>query len=163
MAVSLIVDWSTRAADLAAAWPSYAILLGAMVLDILTGIAAAIGTKTLSSNVSWKGMMKKLATLFVVALAVLLEPIVPGHFPLGTGAAMAFIVTEALSVLENAGRLGVLPPFLLREALQKLQQDPRVTAVHVEAPSSTEVRVSAKPKDTSVAGGRRGDDPPADP
>lgn len=159
MTLSFIIDLTGRAADLAAAWPIYSVLIGAMVLDILTGLAAAFGTKTLSSSVSWKGMMRKLATLMVVALAVLLEPIVPGNLALGTLAAIGFIVSEALSVLENAGRLGVLPPFLLKDALVKLQQGQAVNA-QVSVPPSTELRIEAHPRDDAVVGGQRRNDPP---
>lgn len=160
--MNVIVTAVDRAADLAAAWPVYKILLGAMVLDVLTGMAASFGTKTLSSSVCWKGIMRKLATLMVVALAVLLEPIVPGHLALGTLAALGFLVSESLSVLENAGRLGVLPPFLLKDALIKLQQA-APASVRVEAPASMDLRVSATPKDDSVLGGQRWTDPPDHP
>lgn len=162
MAVTFVLDLTARASAAAAAWPTFPILLGAMLLDVLTGLAAAFGTKTLSSSVSWRGMMKKFATVMVVALAVLLEPIVPGQVPLGTLATVGFIVSEALSVLENAGRLGVLPPFLLRDALQKLQAGATVMA-HVEGPPGTEVRVEARPKDDALVGGQRKTDPPAPP
>lgn len=123
--MNVYVDQALRLVN---AWPVYWILFGAMALDILTGLSAAVGTKTLSSTVSWLGMMRKFATWSVVALAVLLEPLIGGQVPLGIMTATCFIVTEGLSVLENAGRLGVLPPFLLKDALAKLQATTTVQA-----------------------------------
>jgi len=166
MSVNVVLNFADRAGALAAAWPIYSILLGAMLLDLLTGTAAAIGTRTLSSNVSWKGMMKKLATLMVVALAVLLEPIVPGNLALGTIAAIGFIVAESLSVLENAGRLGVLPPILLKDALLKLQQTQQgvsgaAGAVQIQAPPTVDLKIETRGHNDMMPGGKRKTDPPA--
>ena len=144
--------------DLYAAWPIYVILAGLMVLDVISGVLAAFGTKTLNSTVSWLGIAKKLGTWVFVATALLVERLLGGQIPLGVLTATGFCVTEGLSILENGHRMGLLPPFILREALEKLNS--QVTAT-VSAPASSEVEITAKPRETAIPGGQRRDDPPA--
>ena len=49
-------------------------LLVIMVLDYLTGVIKAIYTKTISSEIGFKGLLKKITILIIVALSnVLLE------------------------------------------------------------------------------------------
>jgi len=105
--------------------PVYWTLLGFMALDIATGLLAAVATKTLDSTVSFKGITKKMLILLVVVAAALLGSNSQAlgltiAVPLGEAVAIYYIVNEALSVIENAGRAGVPIPPMLWDALGKL-------------------------------------------
>ena len=101
-------------------FPAVSILLGMMVLDFLMGVTVAYGAKTLSSSASFKGMCKKVAMLLLVMTAGLVDK-ASGATAAAQMVAMAFIATEAWSILENSARLGIkLPPELI-DALSKLR------------------------------------------
>lgn len=98
-----------------------ATLLLLMVLDVACGVMLALARKTLSSSMSFRGMAKKGTMLILLGLSSAIEPFANG-VPLLGPTALYFIVTEAISILEHAGALGVpLPPVLL-EALAKLRE-----------------------------------------
>ena len=50
-------------------------LLVIMVLDYLTGIIKAVYTKTMSSEIGFKGLLKKITILIIVALSNVLQQI----------------------------------------------------------------------------------------
>jgi toxin secretion/phage lysis holin len=91
-----------------------------MAIDVLMGLVCAFAAKQLSSSVSWKGTGKKTGTLLIVALAVTLDPYV-SDIALAKVVALFYCITESLSILENAGRLGIPLPSALVEALSKLR------------------------------------------
>jgi len=97
------------------------ILSTCIVLDILSGVARAIIQKKLSSNVSWRGGVKKVLIFMVVAVATQAD--LYAETDLARNGAIAFYVaSEGLSILENVAASGVpLPPALLKilEALGK--------------------------------------------
>lgn len=113
-------------ASAAALWgglePLVQLLLMMMILDIITGIAAAIATKTLSSEVSFTGMIKKFLILCLVVFGAVLDTNAGGLLPISlmSGVAGFFCVHEGISVLENAGKGGVKVPAFLKDALEKL-------------------------------------------
>lgn len=102
--------------------PLVSTLLVLMVLDIFAGVLVAVNKRTLNSSISFKGMTKKTFIIILVGLAMLLEPFSSGT-PLGKLVSLFYIVMEAISILENAGALGVPIPRALKEVLQKLRED----------------------------------------
>ena len=104
--------------------PLFQLLLMLMALDILSGVTAAIVTKTVCSDVSFRGIGKKVMVLLLVAMASILSPLVAdGAIPLGQGVALFYCINEAISVTENAGKAGVPLPSFLKDALKKLNPD----------------------------------------
>lgn len=96
-------------------------LLILMTLDILTGTLLALAKKTLSSSMSFRGMAKKAAVLIILGVCGTLQPFANG-IPLLAPCAAWFIVSEAISIIEHCGALGVpLPPFLL-DSLAKIRE-----------------------------------------
>lgn len=97
------------------------ILLIFIVIDYITGVAAAIKNKTLRSNIGYEGIMKKAAILLVVILAAQLDRIAgtAGFFRSAT--AFFFIANEGLSILENIGEFGVLYPSFIKNHLEQLR------------------------------------------
>lgn len=104
------------ASDVSAAVVVLMVLMG---LDVLTGVLAAGKERRASSEAAHRGMVKKGATLLLIVAAVVVEPFLPG-VPLAMLGAGGFMLVELLSLVENAGRLGVSVGFL-RLALAKLQ------------------------------------------
>ena len=76
-------------------------LLVIMVLDYLTGIIKAIYTKTMSSEIGFKGLLKKITILIIVALSNVLQQITGDNVAIREIVIMFYIANEGISVLEN--------------------------------------------------------------
>lgn len=93
-----------------------------MAVDYVTGLVVAgifkKSTKTpnggLESKAGWKGLFRKVATLFCVLVACRLDMTLGGNF-IRDGVIVAFTANEAISIIENIGLMGVdLPPALIK-------------------------------------------------
>lgn len=97
-------------------------IIALMVLDYITGILCAIVTKTLSSEVGFRGLVKKFVILIVIAVGHLVDAYV-----IGTGSAVMsavmlfFAANEGISILENAAILGLPIPQKLKDVLEQLK------------------------------------------
>lgn len=98
-------------------------LLACVALDYITGVAAAYITKTLSSEIGFRGLLKKMLLLLIVALANTLDNLMGMGGVLRSLVIGFYIANEGLSLLENAGRCGVPIPDKLMAALKQLQSD----------------------------------------
>lgn len=94
-------------------------LLSLMALDIVTGITAAIVTKQLQSSVMLRGLVKKLAFFPLLALLHIIEQPLSLPMHLDQVATLAFIVYEAMSIIENCANSGVPIPSVIVSALAK--------------------------------------------
>lgn len=100
-----------------------------MGIDYITGLVVAAVFKNspktesgaLESRVGLKGLLRKGMMLLVVLVAVRLD-ILTGTSFLKDATVIAFIVNETLSILENAGLMGVKYPDLIKNALDVLQK-----------------------------------------
>ncbi len=100
-----------------------------MTIDYLTGLAVAgifhRSTKTgggaLESKVGWRGLCKKGMTLLIVLVAVRLDMMLNMRFA-ADAVIIGFIINEAISILENAGLMGVKYPSAIRRALELLNR-----------------------------------------
>lgn len=106
----------------------------AMLLDYITGSAAALRTGEWSSRVARDGLWHKMGCVAAVAIAGLMD-LVLGQLLSGVGTELPFtytvllcplvvtwyILTEAGSVIENAGKLGAPIPGWLRKAIAALR------------------------------------------
>jgi toxin secretion/phage lysis holin len=117
--------WALKflAAAIAGWWGSLPTLVQALILlmaiDIITGLLAAYTTRTLSSEVSFRGMARKAITLLLVATATLLEPHT-GGLPLGKVVAGFYLAHEGLSIVENAALAGLPVPEIISDALRRV-------------------------------------------
>lgn len=86
-------------------------LLVVMVADVITGLIAAGVEGRISSAASLRGLAKKSTQLILVLLVAWLSANLRGYlgdgFPGADAVAGAFILTEVISILENAKRTGV--------------------------------------------------------
>lgn len=106
-------------------WDTAVIVLVAfMALDYITGVIYAYNKKTLSSNIGLKGIFKKLLIILILIGAVLLDRLVGnGTWIFRTLVCYFYIANEGISLLENAGNLGLKIPEKLKNALQQLQNE----------------------------------------
>lgn len=105
----------------AMAAPYLLTLLAVMALDVLMGLTIAVKTRKLSSSASWAGISKKMGVLIVIALAGVLDPMIP--VPLALIVCTGYIVPESLSIIENACKLGVTRNATLMKYLDKLNKE----------------------------------------
>lgn len=94
-----------------------------MVLDYVTGVISAVITKTLSSEVGFKGLARKGFILVLVGVGNLIDVHVLGFAGVRTMVIMWYLANEGLSILENSVRLGLPVPAKLRSILEQLQRD----------------------------------------
>lgn len=105
-----------------------ALLVGMMMLDMATGVLAARseGQRVTSKRLG-EGMKRKVGILFIIASTVLLEGLFSSNgLPLSgllfKWTATWFICVEALSLYENADRMGVPIPAFLKKTVEKMLQ-----------------------------------------
>lgn len=98
-------------------------LLVAIVLDYLSGIIKAYVTKQLSSQTGFKGIVKKVAVLMIVMLAVLVDRVTGETGAIRTLVIYYFVANEGLSIIENLGQAGVPIPQSIKKALKALKKE----------------------------------------
>lgn len=102
--------------------PLLAALIVCMVLDYISGVACAIVRKDVSSEVGFKGIVKKILILMLVGVAHVLDAYVLNSTPvLQSAVTMFFIANEGISLVENAAGLGIPIPKKMLEVLKQLK------------------------------------------
>ena len=102
-------------------------LIGAMAIDYITGLIVAgvfhNSPKTeggrLDSRVGWKGLARKFVTILIVVVANLAD-VVMGTEGIRAAVCIGFFANECLSLVENAGHMGLRIPTKLRDAIEEL-------------------------------------------
>lgn len=96
-------------------------LLAFVAADYLTGVMCAISDKTLSSNVGFRGICCKVLIFILVGIANILDAqVVKTGSVLRTAIIFFYISNEGISLLENAGHLGLPIPEKLKSVLKQL-------------------------------------------
>lgn len=99
-------------------------LIAFMATDYTTGVVVAAINKQLSSEVGFKGLAKKLMILVFVSLGHIADVYVLGGTPVAMSAVMLFyIANEGLSIIENAGNLGLPVPKKLKDIMVQLKKE----------------------------------------
>ncbi len=99
-------------------------LLAVIIIDYITGCLVAIVQKKLSSEVGFKGISKKIIILALVGVAHILDSqVIRGGSALRTATIFFYITNEGISILENAGRLGLPLPKKLKDVLEQLNKE----------------------------------------
>ena len=96
-------------------------LIAFVVVDYITGILCAILDKKLSSNVGFKGIFKKLLIFAMVGVGHVVDAQLVGDSSvLRTAIIFFYISNEGVSLLENAGHVGLPIPQKLKDVLAQL-------------------------------------------
>ncbi len=113
--------------------PGSRVLVILMAVDYFTGIACALtghSSKTESghfwSQVAFLGLLKKAMIMVVILVAAKLDSVLGGATEgavlFRSAAEFFYIASEGLSIIENAGLLGVPIPKGIRQALEVLRE-----------------------------------------
>ena len=92
-----------------------------VAIDYITGVLLAIRDKKISSEVGYRGIVRKFLIFLIVSMGNIMD-----NYVLGTGSTlrtlviMFYLANEGISILEKAGQLGLPIPKKLREAIEKL-------------------------------------------
>lgn len=111
-----------------------------MAVDYVTGLIVAgvfhaspkSRTGALESRAGWKGLIRKGETLLIVLVACRLDAVMGSNF-VRDAAVIAFVANETISIIENAGLMGLPIPAVIIKAVDILKQ---------KAESSTEQKGS---------------------
>ena len=129
--------------------PLILLLFTLSLADILTGVAAAFVTKTVSSDMSYKGMTRKAIMWMIVGVAGAVNHI-SSEIPVMKLTAGFYCFMEGLSIVENAGRAGVPIPAVLKDSLSKLNPTD-TTATTTTTTTATVTTTGASTQDSPVA------------
>lgn len=104
------------------------VLLICMAIDYLSGLIVAgvfhASPKSkhggLESKAGWKGLLRKFVTLMIVVVANMIDKLL-GLTYIRDAVVIAFSLNEVISIIENAGLMGVPIPAALMGAIDLLQ------------------------------------------
>lgn len=99
-----------------------------MAIDYVSGIIIALMKKSdktqtggLSSAIGFKGIAKKVMILLFVLVGARLDLLMSTHY-LRDGVCIAFIANELISIVENAGIIGLPVPKLITDVIDILKK-----------------------------------------
>lgn len=114
-------------------------LLIFMGIDYITGLIIAgvfhksgkTESGSLESHAGWKGLCKKGVTLLIVLVACRLDIIMGSSFIRDT-VTIAFIANETISIIENAGLMGIPIPAVIIRSIEVLKKKSESEEAHYE-------------------------------
>ena len=97
-------------------------LIIAIALDYVSGLIKAWHTKTLSSRIGFRGLVKKVGYLLIVMLAVLIDRVTGNSGAIRTLVIYYFVANEGLSIIENLSVTNIPIPKVIKKALKALKK-----------------------------------------
>ena len=117
--------------DLFGGWnEDMATLMIFMAVDYVMGLIVAgvfknsnkSKTGSLNSRTGWMGLCKKCTTFLFVILAKRLDMLLGTNY-IWTATIIGFITNEAISIIENAGLMGIPLPSIVTKAIEVLREE----------------------------------------
>lgn len=102
--IFMVVDWVT----------------GGILLPVVFRKSPKSKNGTLESRAGWKGLCRKAMVLFYILIASRLDTLIGTDY-LRNAVCIGFIANEALSIMENAGLMGVPLPDKLKKSIDILK------------------------------------------
>lgn len=96
-------------------------LVTMLIIDYITGLTAAYMNYELDSRIGFRGIIKKVLRLIIVAAAVQVDRVTGANGYVRNTVILFFIANEGISILENAGKCGVPIPKKFLEVLEQLR------------------------------------------
>ena len=94
-----------------------------VAMDYITGVMCAAADRKLSSEVGFKGICRKVLIFMMVGIANVLDVLIIGSGSvLRTAVIFFYLSNEGVSLLENAGHLGLPIPEKLKAVLEQLHR-----------------------------------------
>ena len=102
-------------------------LIAFIVIDYVTGVFCAIVNKKLCSEIGAKGIFKKVLIFIMVGIAHIIDTHILGSIGDNSGAIRTAVIffylsNEGVSILENAGHIGLPIPEKLKVVLHQLHE-----------------------------------------
>ena len=98
-------------------------LIAFVVIDYITGVMCAASDRSLSSEVGFKGICRKVLIFALVGVGNILDVHVLGQGSvLRTAVIFFYLSNEGVSLLENAAHLGLPVPAKLKDILAQLHK-----------------------------------------
>lgn len=94
-----------------------------VVLDYITGIIKAVYLKQMSSQIGFKGILKKVMIFILICFSFLIQTFLKDSIPLREIVITFFIANEGISLLENASIIIPIPQKLKDVLLQIRDKD----------------------------------------
>lgn len=122
--INLVIGWiATLSIYIWGGWDiAIQSLLLFIVLDYITGILKAIYLKKLNSEIGYKGIVKKVLYLIVVAVSVVVDEMVGDTGTIRNIVVYFFAANEGLSILENCALMNLPLPQKLIDTLEQLKE-----------------------------------------
>ena len=96
-------------------------LIAFVAIDYITGVMCAISDKTLSSEVGFKGICRKVLIFLLVGIGHIVDAQVIGNGGvMRTAVIFFYLYNEGISLIENAAHLGLPVPEKLKAVLEQL-------------------------------------------
>ena len=96
-------------------------LVAFVVLDYITGVMCAVLDKSLSSEIGFRGIFKKVLIFSLVGIGHIIDQSVIGDGSvIRTAVIFFYLSNEGVSVLENAAYIGLPIPQKLKDVLEQL-------------------------------------------
>lgn len=92
-----------------------------VVVDYITGVLCAIVEKNLASSIGFRGIFQKVMIFLLVGIANVLDTKILGAGAMLRSAVIFFYVAnEGISIMENAGRMGLPVPEKMKGVFRQL-------------------------------------------
>ena len=105
LVIFMVIDWFT----------------GGILLPGVFGKSPKSPNGAIESRAGWKGLCRKCMTLLYVLIAVRLDTLMGTEY-LRDAVCIGFILNEAVSIIENAGLMGIPLPGVLKKAVDILKE-----------------------------------------
>ena len=93
-----------------------------VVIDYITGLMCAVVNKQLSSEVGFRGIFRKVLIFMLVSVGNIIDQqLIGGGSVLRTAVIFFYLSNEGISIIENAGNLGLPIPQKLKDVLAQLK------------------------------------------
>lgn len=96
-------------------------LITFVIIDYVTGVMCATEAKNLSSEIGFRGIFRKVLIFLLVGIANILDvQVIGAGAVLRTAVVFFYLSNEGISILENAGHIGLPIPTKLKDILEQL-------------------------------------------
>lgn len=98
-------------------------LIAFVVVDYITGVLCGVVEKQLSSAVGFKGICQKVMIFLLVGIGNILDvQVIGAGGMLRMSVIFFYLANEGISILENAGRMGLPIPEKMKGVFQQLRE-----------------------------------------
>ncbi len=95
-----------------------------VVIDYLTGIMVAVVEHKLSSEIGFRGIFKKVLIFILVGVGHMIDfYLIQNGSVIRTAVIFFYVSNEGISIIENAGKIGLPIPQKLQDILEQLRTE----------------------------------------